>query len=140
MNIISESELLIFCISKKLFGVAKLVQALQTRENSTVKLIFSSTVGLAKIDKTKYITPSEIEAVIFSLPSIQWGNRNGQDRPMNHLLHLPSSYEKLTTEQISSFDEVCHDFAVVLEGVHPFVFKSIGSASVLRDRSLPSLS
>ena len=138
--VVSESELIRFCESKSLSGVSRLIQILQTREGCRIKCIFSTTVGQAKINRSAFKSDAEIAKVIFGLPTMQLGSRKSESRPMNDLVILPLIFEKMTLEETLRFDEVCHDFALVIEKNANPVFKSVGSVTILKDMALPPLS
>ena len=136
----NESELLDFCEAKSLSGVISLIHALQTRNGCRVKCIFSTTVGFAKLDRDKFQTEEEIAKAIFSLPTFQLGSKKGEFRPMNNLLMVPLIFKKMTPEGMLRFDEVCHDFVLVIEKSPNPIFKSVGSVTILNDKDLPPLS
>lgn len=100
----NESELLDFCEAKSLSGVISLIHVLQTRNGCRVKCIFSTTVGLAKINHAKFQTEEEIAKAIFSLPTFQLGSKKGESRLINDLLTLPLIFEKMTPEGVLRFD------------------------------------
>jgi hypothetical protein len=118
----------------ELAGGVLLVEKLSAPANDDVLRIGSITLGLPKIDRSKFTTVEELARAVLSLPSVHFGQADGTIAPLQSLASFVQGIKVVSPPPVTlkSVDLLLNDLAIVLETGSIVGCQFISSATVLR--------